>query len=266
VIAVGITTAVVTVWLLAIAGHAAPGTARANAHLDAVRTGLAAAGGAAAAVGLMLAFRRQHHQEVVTVLTDLDATERRVTELYTKAAEELGSDRAPVRLAGLYALERLAQANPDHRQTVVHVICAYLRMPFEPPPRPDQSQRHKQQLNRPSVARVSAGHGGPSPAEEFLVRAAAQKIITDHLYKFDLDMAWPRNSPPAAPSFWPGMELDLVGATLVNFTMQGKVGIADFTDVRFIGGANFAHAEFDNHVYFRGCTWRSARPDLLIHS
>ena len=64
------------------------------------------------------------------MLTDRDATERRITELYTKAVEQLGSDKAPVRLGGLYALERLAQDNPAHRQTIVNVICAYLRMPF----------------------------------------------------------------------------------------------------------------------------------------
>jgi hypothetical protein len=78
----------------------------------------------------MLAFRRPHHQEIATVLSDLDATERRVTELYAVAVEQLGSDKAPVRLRGLYALERLAQDNPAHRQTIVNVICAYLRTPF----------------------------------------------------------------------------------------------------------------------------------------
>ena len=56
---------IVTVWLLAIASGAKPGTDRANARLDAVRTGLAAGAGTGAAVGLMLAFRRQHHQEMV---------------------------------------------------------------------------------------------------------------------------------------------------------------------------------------------------------
>ncbi len=66
----------------------------------------------------MLAFRRQHHQEIATLLTDLDATERRITELYTKPVEQLGNDKAPVRLGGLYALERLAQDNP--RTTLRH--------------------------------------------------------------------------------------------------------------------------------------------------
>jgi hypothetical protein len=130
--AVIITAFLVTIWLWAIASHAKPGTDQASARLDAVRTGLAAGAGAGAAVGLMLAFRRQHHQEIATDLTDRDAAERRITELYTKAVEQLGSDKAPVRLGGLYALERLAQDNPEHRQTIVNVICAYLRMPFAP--------------------------------------------------------------------------------------------------------------------------------------
>jgi hypothetical protein len=67
------------------------------------------------------------------VHTITDATERRVTELYTKAADQLGSDKAPVRLAGLYALERLAQDNPSQRPTIVNVICSYLQMPYTPP-------------------------------------------------------------------------------------------------------------------------------------
>ncbi|MEV4894337.1 hypothetical protein AB0K48_33620 [Nonomuraea sp. NPDC055795] len=54
-----------------------------------------------------------------------------VTDRYGKAVEQLGSAQAPVRLGGLYALEQLGQDNPDPemRQTIVDVICAYLRMP-----------------------------------------------------------------------------------------------------------------------------------------
>ena len=128
---IGVSVAIVL--LLPIASGAKAGTDRANARLDAVRTALAVGAGIAAAFGLVLAFRRQHHQEIATDLTDHDATERRITELYTKAVEQLGSDKAPVRLGGMYALERLAQDNLDQRQTIVNVICAYLRMPFSPP-------------------------------------------------------------------------------------------------------------------------------------
>ncbi len=248
--AVGVITAGVTILLLAIASQAAPGTDRANARLDAVRTGLAAGGGGAAAAGLILAFRRQYHQEVATLLTDRDATERRVTELYAKAAEELGSDKAPVRLAGLYALERLAQENAGQRQTVVNLICAYLRVPFDPPSLPGSPRKRGARLAAKTADRnrdFDSGH-----AEELLVRLAAQKIITDHLYRLELDTSWPRRSTPSVPTFWPGMELDLSGAVLIDFTLQGKIRVANFSGTRFIGGANFAHAEFDGHSYFNG--------------
>ena len=88
-------------------------------------------------------------EEIATVLSDFDATERHITELYTKAVEQLGSDKAPVRFGGLYALERLAQDNPAHRQAIVNVICAYLRMPFSPTapaskPEPEAAEGRKE--------------------------------------------------------------------------------------------------------------------------
>jgi hypothetical protein len=46
----------------------------------------------------MLALGRQHHQEIATALTDRDATQRRMAGLYGRAVEQLGNDKAPVRL------------------------------------------------------------------------------------------------------------------------------------------------------------------------
>jgi uncharacterized protein YjbI with pentapeptide repeats len=221
-VALSLITAVgVIIWLLAIASHAKPGTDQANARLDAVRTGLAAGAGAAAAVGLGLAFRRQHHQEIATVLTDLDATERRITELYTKAVEQLGSDKAPVRLGGLYALERLAQDNREHRQTIVNVICAYLRMPFS--------------LTAPT------GNPGGAWQQERQVRLTAQRILVEHLRD---DRAKDKGSTdPASPRFWPDIRLDLTGATLIDFRLvKGATAEAHFSGATFIGKARFTGA------------------------
>ncbi|MEU5859769.1 hypothetical protein ABZ815_01245 [Nonomuraea sp. NPDC047529] len=106
---------------------------RLSARIEAVRTALAVAAGIGAAATLLLAVHRQRHQELAAAHTMHNAAERRVTELYTKAAEQLGSDQAPVQLAGLYALERLAQDTPALQQTIVNVICAYLRMPWAAP-------------------------------------------------------------------------------------------------------------------------------------
>jgi uncharacterized protein YjbI with pentapeptide repeats len=229
--AVVIVAFVVTMWLLTIASGAKPGAERANSRLDAVRTGLAAGAGAGAAVGLMLAFRRQHHQEIATDLTDRDATERRITELYTKAVEQLGNDKAPVRLGGLYALERLAQDNPAQRQTIVNVICAYLRMPFAseaPGEQPDLK---------------AAEAPGDIWQQERQVRLTAQRILADHL-RVDWFEGQPAVGPPG-PSFWPDMGLDLTGATLIDLNFY-RVVVADarFAGATFTGTAQFYGAIF----------------------
>lgn len=104
---------------------------RAQARIEAIKTGFSVGGGTAAVFALLLATRRQWHHEMATIDSTLDASGRRVTELYARAADQLGSDKAPVRLAGLYALERLGQGSPNHRQTIVEVLCAYLRMPYK---------------------------------------------------------------------------------------------------------------------------------------
>ncbi len=264
--AVVITALVVTIWLLAIASHAKPGTDQANARLDAVRTGLAAGAGAGAAVGLMLAFRRQHHQEIATDLTDRDATERRITELYTKAVEQLGSDKAPVRLGGLYALERLAQDNPAHRQTIVNVICAYLRMPFSVAgptsyhPEPEATGDPKEGTWPETASRGNGATGwqalydsGPE-LQERQVRLTAQRILTEHLR--DDRNPDQRSARPPGPRFWPDTELDLAGATLIDFSLyECHVTGADFAGATFSGPAWFRKTTFDGPARFAGATF-----------
>ena len=67
---------------------------------------------------------------------------QQVTDTYTKAVEQLGHDKAPVRLGAMYSLERLAQDNPPRRQTIVEVLCAYLRMPYTPSPQGESAADH----------------------------------------------------------------------------------------------------------------------------
>src|ERR671921_32361 len=109
---------------------------RASLLIDAVKygLGLVVAGGAVAV--LLLSVRRRQLAERSHDLelrkqeqVEIDAAERQAADLYTKAVEQLGCADAAVRLGGLYALERVAQANPSQRQTIVNVLCAYLRMP-----------------------------------------------------------------------------------------------------------------------------------------
>jgi hypothetical protein len=221
-----------TAWLLTMADTAAPGTDRANARLDAARTGLAAGAGAGAAIGLLLAFRRQYHSEVATVLGDHDAEERRITELYTKAVEQLGSDKAAVRLGGLYALERLAQDYASHRQSIIDVFCAYLRMPYRVP-------SEVSGLDEVRLAR-----------EEQQVRTAAQYILTRHLRA---DNAMPGDEV----QFWNDIDLDLTDATLIDWNFHGcRARQAIFIRSCFNGGAYFGNAAFAGVAVFGGATFK----------
>ena len=63
---------------------------------------------------------------------------RTLNERFDTVAEQLGSDKPPaVRLAAVYAMAGLADDWQDHRQMCVDVLCAYLRMPYEPGPGDD---------------------------------------------------------------------------------------------------------------------------------
>ncbi|GAA2986308.1 pentapeptide repeat-containing protein [Streptosporangium longisporum] len=263
-----------------------------GARGEMLRTALAAGAGVGAAITLALAFRRQRHQELTTLITshyaertaehtERDATERRVTDLYTKAVEQLGHAKAAVRLGGLYALERLAQDNPGHRQTIVNVICAYLRMPYTPPaPAPDPAQQRQEAL-RAARRRYQATRGGgtalpagPPSADindtdaegERQVRLTAQRILGDHLR----DQRTPQerdSGHPADTRFWDGMRLDLSGATLIDLNLQHChitntrfdrttfIGDAAFGGTTFTGETMFSRASFTGNARFGGTTF-----------
>jgi uncharacterized protein YjbI with pentapeptide repeats len=245
-------------WLL---GEADEGTVRAQARIDAVRTGLTVIAGTGGAAGLVLAARRQwlsertqRHQEQVAVegrdhqdrvqthqeqvaaqsrrhsehlaeRSEYDATERRITDLYTKAVDLLGSERAAVRLGGLHALERLAGDHPPHRQTIVDLICAYLRM--------------------------AVGESTDAGAEGQVRRTAAQ-ILTRHLRPGDESL------------FWPGTRLDLSGAELRDFDAAGCVfAETNFEGAVFAGDTNFTDAAFDGLVRLGGALF--AEGAALFH-
>ncbi|WP_329069581.1 pentapeptide repeat-containing protein [Amycolatopsis sp. NBC_01480] len=226
-------------------------------QLDAIRTGGTLGVGLGGAVALWLAVRKQrsteldllqkyeahqlaeraaahtekvaaeNHAHQLRLAADAheDATARRITELYGKGVDQLGSDKAPVRLGGLYALERLGQDSEDPRlrQTIVNVICAYLRMP-------------------------PAGE----PRQESEVRLTAQRLLEHH------------TRPGSVSTFWPDIDLDLTGAELADVDLsQCRLrtirlrsadlnGPASFQSAQFTGKADFTAAEFDRPARFDG--------------
>lgn len=190
VLGLGVTAAVL---LLKTFGGGTP-----SERLDAIRTAGTIVVGTGGAVALLLAARRQRateltlaHQREVAATSEHDANERRITELYTKAADQLGAEKAAVRLAGLYALERLGESAPAQRQTIGNVVCAYLRMPYAKPVVPgedatdDEQQRYREAVEEQQVRRA---------ALEILVRRAEQ----------------------GGDGYWDSLRIDLSGAGLTG--------------------------------------------------
>ncbi|MEU4235634.1 pentapeptide repeat-containing protein [Nonomuraea sp. NPDC026600] len=187
------------------------------------------------------------------------------TDRYGKAAEQLGHDKAPVRLAGLYALEELAQNNPALRQRIVDVICAYLRMPFSPPQDDDQENAH------PAVPRAAIGGRSDNTdkleerdrREERQVRLAAQRVLAAHLrYELAhkhwhlLGRRWSRRAKRPSGSFWPSIRIDLTEATLFDFDFdESRMRSADFAGATFTGKAQFRGATFSGEADFSGATF-----------
>ena len=210
-------------------------------------------------------YERQDNEGVLGLLLrsiavpEADAQEKRITELYTKASEQLGSDKAAVRLGGLYAIARLAQDNPSMRQTIVNVLCAYLRMPYDLPGEPPNLATAEDILVREYREQL----------QEREVRLTAQRLLADHL-------------DPTSPTdtFWDHIDLDLTRATLINLTLTncfihtanfqhatfigptdfGSARITDayFEAAKFTGGAYFTAAEFIGKTHFGEATFARA--------
>ena len=243
-----------------VAGRPKPLTLR--DQFDLVKIALSIVVGVGGLVALVVAYRRQRDSEKANRDTYHDATERRVTELYTKAADQLGSDKAPVRLAGLYSLERLAHGNPEHRQTIVNVLCAYLRMPYTPPTDPASTAENDAPAPGDTIPETTADQQRQA-REEREVRLTAQRILTDHL----------RNPAPDASlastptAHWPNLDLDLTDATLMDidfsecharaarFDRATFSGYAWFGKARFTGDAGFDEATFTGDAGFGEATF-----------
>lgn len=176
--------------------------------------GIFGLGGAA-----LLAYRRQDTTEQQHVLDDRKQEAADKADLrarYTTAADQLGHDKPAVRLAGVYAMAALANdwhaaGDIEQRQVCIDVLCAYLRMPYDP-----QSDRAK--------------------TGEKEVRLTVINVINSNLQE------------PSSGSSWCGTNLDLTGVVFDggNFNRaQFTGGTVNFTKAKFSsGGVTFDGARF----------------------
>ncbi|MFG2508585.1 pentapeptide repeat-containing protein [Streptomyces rubiginosohelvolus] len=180
-------------------------------------------------IGAVLAALYAYRKQLLDEGASHRADATQLTERYSKAAEQLGHEQAAVRLAGVYAMARLADDWPEQRQVCVDVLCAYLRMPYET----DSSE-------------PGFRHG------EREVRLTIIRIIRSHL------------QDPTEATTWCGRNLDFTGATFDGGDFSSSTfsdGQVTFVGAMFSGDAvNFADSTFSGgRVDFNRSTFSSGR-------
>jgi hypothetical protein len=195
----------------------------------------ASVAGAGALVALVMAYRRQRVAETATAH---DRT-RVLNERFTAIASQLGDQNSAIRLAGVHAMAGLADDWPENRQTCVDVLCAYLRMPYEPEPAED------------AVAADRLAFRGNRE-----VRQSAIRVITARLL-------------PGAKVSWQGLDFDFTGVVFDGgFSFDDAVfsgGSVSFGDSVFSGGiVSFNRAVFSgSRVSFGHAVFSGSRVSFL---
>ncbi|MFI0465542.1 pentapeptide repeat-containing protein [Saccharopolyspora sp. 5N102] len=222
---------------------------------DALRTGGLAAGSVVALYALWLNDRRRRveekRQELDSQRQELDRQryaleqqrqaledrrtdqdrDRAADERFARSVELLGNDADQVRVGAMHALAGLARSNPDYTQTVLDVLCSYLRRPFEHPKWTPASELPADPGEWPEA--------GPELEGERYVRQTAQRLIQDLL---------PSTADPDPKIY----ELDLTRAWLERFNLSDRVvGRIAAYRCRFRYTTNLSRAVFHGPVHLR---------------
>jgi Pentapeptide repeats (8 copies) len=128
--------------------------ARVKLQNDLRTTALQAIAGVAVLAGAVLAFQQlTEDRQQATAAREL-TLQGQASERFTRAIDQLGSDRREVQLGGIYGLEQIAQQAPDSRLAVIEVLVAYLhrRSPRSAnTPHDDDSAPREIRLEAPDV-------------------------------------------------------------------------------------------------------------------
>ena len=212
--------------------------------------------------------KNQEHQ--AEVLKERKAERR---ERYTKAVEQLGNEKAPVRMGGVYTLigladEWLLDENLDYTekvregQVIVNNLCAYIRSPFilashydelsQASPTPEGIYKDNQQTFYTDKAEFTS---------EADIRLSIIKEIHSRL----------QNPDKNTPGTWSGFEYDFSGSTFfypidltnsyytkpVNFSGSTYQDDADFESSTYQSRADFSDSIYRCWADFRSSIYQS---------
>lgn len=224
--------------------------------VEAIKTGGLAGGAVVALYALWLNDRRRRTDEARHELESDKAADER----FARSVELLGNEADQVRVGALHALAWLADSTPRYKQTVLDVLCAYLRRPFTHP-------SYTRRADDPDQVTTDDPSDSLEADRERQVRFTAQRLITDLL-------PWGQN--PDKTSY----HLDLTGASVEYFRLEGRrigrltarrtrfYGItrlsglhaskpALFTGAMFLGRVELREARFEGGISFQETTFHA---------
>jgi hypothetical protein len=128
----------VPVWEVPLRGVSPSTEGFASLVNDYRRTWAAVLGGLVILVGLLFTWQRLELAREEHRL----AAEGQITERFTRAIDQLGSDELQIRLGGIYALERIARDSESDHWNVMEVLTAFVRVraPRIPPEDADEHE------------------------------------------------------------------------------------------------------------------------------
>jgi hypothetical protein len=232
-------------------------------RLDIIKVALTVVAGVGGVVALVVAYRKQR----VTESAETRERTKLLNERFGAACNQIGNEAPTVRLAGVYALASLADEWPAQRQVCIDVLCAYLRVPYEPSL--DSEWYHDAESEvRLSITSVIAQHLRDGAAVSWqghdfdLVRAVLRSADFSGIHvpsgKFFLSLA-------RFPGGWISFDGMVVSGGEVWFggtTFDGAR--VTFDQAEFTGGrVHFDGAELNaGEVSFRGARFAGGEVDL----
>jgi len=213
---------------------------------------------------------KQQEQFEANAFKDRKAERR---ERYTKAVEQLGDEKAPVRMGGVYTLVGLVDEWLEEEsirkyedrlkegQVIINNLCAYIRSPFTLASHYDELMQDTPDAEGVYQDKVQEFYADKATLDsETDVRLSIIKEIHDRIQGPD------KNTPGA----WSDFEYDFSGSTFfypidltnsyyakpINFTGSTYAGWADFTDSTYKALAYFGGSTYQAWAYFSRSTYQ----------
>ena len=206
-------------------------------------------------------------------------------ERYAKAVEQLGDEKAPVRMGGVYTLVGLIdewledesikkyEDRLKEGQVIINNLCAYIRSPFTLASHYDELSKANPAPKGIYKGKKEKFYADKSTLDsEADVRLSIIKEIHDRL----------QGPGQNAPGTWSDFEYDFSGSIFfypidltnsycakpINFSGSTYEGEADFSDSTYQGGAyfsdstykswaNFSNSTYKGEAYFSNSTYKS---------